>query len=87
MTCEVAPHHLFLCEENVGEIGEGRAQVRPMLGTQEDMEALWENLDVIDCFATDHGQRLDAFKFSKKINVNTCVTNSFVFVDRQRLTL
>ncbi|XP_017290416.1 CAD protein isoform X2 [Kryptolebias marmoratus] len=54
VTCEVAPHHLFLCEEDISEIGEGRAQVRPMLGTREDMEALWENLDVIDCFATDH---------------------------------
>uniref|UniRef100_A0A4W6DF73 Multifunctional protein CAD n=1 Tax=Lates calcarifer TaxID=8187 RepID=A0A4W6DF73_LATCA len=54
VTCEVAPHHLFLCEENVSEIGDGRAQVRPMLGTREDMEALWENLDIIDCFATDH---------------------------------
>lgn len=56
VTCEVAPHHLFLCEENVPQIGDGRAQVRPMLGTNEDMEALWENLDIIDCFATDHGQ-------------------------------
>ncbi|KAL2082486.1 hypothetical protein ACEWY4_022304 [Coilia grayii] len=54
VTCEVAPHHLFLCEEHVGAIGEGRAQVRPMLGCREDMEALWENLDIIDCFATDH---------------------------------
>uniref|UniRef100_UPI003AAE4603 multifunctional protein CAD isoform X3 n=1 Tax=Centroberyx gerrardi TaxID=166262 RepID=UPI003AAE4603 len=54
VTCEVAPHHLFLCEDNVAEIGDGRAQVRPMLGTREDMEALWENLDIIDCFATDH---------------------------------
>ncbi|XP_026855840.2 CAD protein isoform X3 [Electrophorus electricus] len=54
VTCEVAPHHLFLCEDNVPVIGEGRAQVRPMLGTREDMEALWENLDIIDCFATDH---------------------------------
>lgn len=27
-----------------------------MLGTREDMEALWENLDIIDCFATDHGK-------------------------------
>lgn len=56
VTCEVAPHHLFLCEDNVVEIGNGRAQVRPMLGSREDMEALWENLDIIDCFATDHGQ-------------------------------
>uniref|UniRef100_A0A668VLB0 Multifunctional protein CAD n=1 Tax=Oreochromis aureus TaxID=47969 RepID=A0A668VLB0_OREAU len=54
VTCEVAPHHLFLCEDNVAQIGDGRAQVRPMLGTREDMEALWENLDIIDCFATDH---------------------------------
>ncbi|TWW68503.1 CAD protein [Takifugu flavidus] len=54
VTCEVAPHHLFLCEDNVVEIGNGRAQVRPMLGSREDMEALWENLDIIDCFATDH---------------------------------
>uniref|UniRef100_A0AAQ6ADD8 Multifunctional protein CAD n=1 Tax=Amphiprion ocellaris TaxID=80972 RepID=A0AAQ6ADD8_AMPOC len=54
VTCEAAPHHLFLCEENVPDIGDGRAQVRPMLGTREDMEALWENLDIIDCFATDH---------------------------------
>ncbi|KAK2855926.1 hypothetical protein Q5P01_004661 [Channa striata] len=54
VTCEVAPHHLFLCEDNLPDIGDGRAQVRPMLGTREDMEALWENLDIIDCFATDH---------------------------------
>ncbi|XP_023285846.1 CAD protein [Seriola lalandi dorsalis] len=54
VTCEVAPHHLFLCEDNLSDIGNGRAQVRPMLGTREDMEALWENMDIIDCFATDH---------------------------------
>ena len=32
----------------------GRAEVRPRLATQKDVDALWENLDVIDCFATDH---------------------------------
>jgi carbamoyl-phosphate synthase/aspartate carbamoyltransferase/dihydroorotase len=32
----------------------GRSEVRPRLATQEDVDALWENLDVIDCFATDH---------------------------------
>lgn len=57
VTCEVAPHHLFLCEDNMADIGgEGWAQVRPMLGSRTDMEALWEHLDIIDCFATDHGQ-------------------------------
>ena len=34
--------------------GEGRMEVRPRLATQKDVDALWENLDVIDCFATDH---------------------------------
>ena len=29
-------------------------EVRPRLATQEDVDALWDNLDVIDCFATDH---------------------------------
>lgn len=56
VTCEVAPHHLFLCRADLGRLGEGRAAVRPALGTQQDVEALWENMDTIDCFATDHGE-------------------------------
>ena len=28
--------------------------MRPILATPEDQHALWENLHVIDCFATDH---------------------------------
>ena len=28
--------------------------MRPRLATKEDVEALWQNLNVIDCFATDH---------------------------------
>nr|XP_032828845.1 CAD protein isoform X2 [Petromyzon marinus] len=54
VTCEVAPHHLFLCQDDLEVIGQGRGQVRPELSTREDMEALWENMDIIDCFATDH---------------------------------
>jgi carbamoyl-phosphate synthase/aspartate carbamoyltransferase/dihydroorotase len=34
--------------------GEGRREVRPRLASKEDVEALWQNMDVIDCFATDH---------------------------------
>jgi carbamoyl-phosphate synthase/aspartate carbamoyltransferase/dihydroorotase len=39
-----------------GDGGEvrGRSEVRPRLATQKDVDALWANLDVIDCFATDH---------------------------------
>ncbi|NXF40404.1 PYR1 protein, partial [Nyctibius bracteatus] len=58
VTCEVAPHHLFLCQDDLGRLGEGRAAVRPALGTRRDVEALWDNMDTIDCFATDHGEPL-----------------------------
>ncbi|NWW40468.1 PYR1 protein, partial [Panurus biarmicus] len=54
VTCEVAPHHLFLSQDDLGRLGKGRASVRPELGTRQDVEALWENMDIIDCFATDH---------------------------------
>ena len=54
VTCEVTPHHLFLNETDRAWIGEGRAEVRPHLASVEDQQALWDNLDVIDCFATDH---------------------------------
>ncbi|HEX6270816.1 MAG TPA: amidohydrolase family protein [Anaerolineales bacterium] len=65
VTCEVCPHHLFLTAPSLSEVEErplttgsdirwGRSEVRPHLATQSDVDALWENLDVIDCFATDH---------------------------------
>jgi dihydroorotase-like cyclic amidohydrolase len=55
VTCEVAPHHLFLTSQDIHPApSSGRGEVRPRLATPEDREALWENLDVIDCFASDH---------------------------------
>ena len=54
VTCEVAPHHLFLCQEDLANLPGGRGEVRPRLATRADQQALWDNLDVIDCFATDH---------------------------------
>ncbi|XP_039259066.2 multifunctional protein CAD-like [Styela clava] len=54
ITCEAAPHHLFLTEDDLDTIGHGRGRVCPSLGTKADQDALWENLDIIDCFATDH---------------------------------
>ena len=58
VTCEVTPHHLFLSEEDMPRLGEGRSQVRPDLTSKADQQALWENMDVIDCFATDHAPHL-----------------------------
>ncbi len=54
VTCEVTPHHMFLTEEDIPRIGAGRSEVRPRLATPADRQALWDNLAVIDCFATDH---------------------------------
>jgi carbamoyl-phosphate synthase/aspartate carbamoyltransferase/dihydroorotase len=54
VTCEVSPHHLFLTQEDVQALGSGRAEVRPRLASPADLQALWDNLPVIDCFATDH---------------------------------
>ncbi len=54
VTCEVTPHHLFLTEEDISRLGFGRSEVRPRLARPVDRDALWANLDVIDCFATDH---------------------------------
>lgn len=57
VTCEVCPHHLFLTKEDIPAISRGhpgRGEVRPRLATREDVDSLWTNMDIIDCFATDH---------------------------------
>jgi carbamoyl-phosphate synthase / aspartate carbamoyltransferase / dihydroorotase len=57
-----------LNSENLGEgqgggllLG-GRAEVRPRLSTKADVDALWDNLAFIDCFATDHAPHTPAEK-------------------------
>lgn len=64
VTCEATPHHLFLTCEDAPRLGERRSQVRPSLGSPADRQALWENLEVIDCFATDHAPHTLAEKDS-----------------------
>ncbi len=79
VTCEVCPHHLFLTAPSsvspvngggvspppfTGGAGGGRSEVRPRLATQADVDALWQNLDVIDVFATDHAPHTLAEKDS-----------------------
>lgn len=59
VTCEVTPHHLFLTKN---DLRGGRREVRPQLGTQADVDGLWANLDVVDCFATDHAPHTAAEK-------------------------
>jgi carbamoyl-phosphate synthase/aspartate carbamoyltransferase/dihydroorotase len=58
VTCEVSPQHLFLSQADIagqgGRLPFARAEVRPRLASLADQQALWENLEVVDCFATDH---------------------------------
>lgn len=53
VTCEVAPHHLYLTEDDVRRLG-GFGIMKPPLGRSYDVDALWANLDVVDMIATDH---------------------------------
>lgn len=54
VTCEVAPHHLFLSQADLPRLG-ALGDMRPVLGTAADVAALWRHLaDTVDCIATDH---------------------------------
>jgi carbamoyl-phosphate synthase/aspartate carbamoyltransferase/dihydroorotase len=53
VTCEVTPHHLFLSEADARRLGP-LGDMRPTLGSETDRQALWDNLDVVDCIASDH---------------------------------
>uniref|UniRef100_A0A6G1SGQ4 CAD protein n=2 Tax=Aceria tosichella TaxID=561515 RepID=A0A6G1SGQ4_9ACAR len=67
VTCEVAPHHLFLSSTDCQDkalVGPKRGTVKPPLMSARDQDALWENIDVIDCFATDHAPHLIEEKLS-----------------------
>ncbi len=53
VTCEVTPHHLYLTEEDARRLGP-LGYMRPALGSAADRAALWANLDIVDCVASDH---------------------------------
>lgn len=53
ISCEVSCHHLFLNQADAKRLGP-YGMMRPPLSTEEDRQALWDNLDVIDMIASDH---------------------------------
>lgn len=61
LTCEVTPHHLFLTEADARRLGPFGA-MKPALAAAADVAALWANLDVVDCIATDHAPHTRAEK-------------------------
>lgn len=52
ISSDVTPHHLLLTDEYLKSGGLGI--VKPPLSTAKDQEFLWENIDKVDCIATDH---------------------------------
>lgn len=57
VTCDVTPHHLVFCEEDVMASGyDGYFKVNPPLRSEADREALWAGLadGTVDAVATDH---------------------------------
>ncbi len=102
VTCEVCPHHLFLtkssrAERSASEVEagvrvNGRSEVRPRLATQQDVDALWTNMDVIDCFATDHAPHTVEEKDSDNPppgfpGLETLLPLLLTAVDNRRLTM
>ena len=53
ITCGVCPHHLFLNEKDEKRLGV-YGKMLPSLKPQEDQDYLWENLQYIDIFESDH---------------------------------
>ncbi len=53
VTCGVCPHHLFLTEADVSELN-AYGKMLPSLKSKADQDFLWENLDYIDIFESDH---------------------------------
>ena len=53
VTCGVCAHHLFLSENDLDKIGV-YGDMLPSLKTLEDQKYLWDNLDYIDIFESDH---------------------------------
>ena len=67
VTCEVTPHHLFLTEADAARLGP-LGDMRPLLGTADDVAALWEHLDeTVDCIATDHAPHTLVEKRSDRV--------------------
>jgi carbamoyl-phosphate synthase/aspartate carbamoyltransferase/dihydroorotase len=64
VTCEVAPHHLFLTKADADRLGPW-GDMRPRLSTQADVDALWAHINTtVDCIATDHAPHTRAEKQS-----------------------
>ncbi len=65
VTCEVAPHHLFLTTDDYKTLG-AFGKMNPPLRSAEHRDALWAGIEdgTVDCIATDHAPHTIAEKES-----------------------
>jgi dihydroorotase-like cyclic amidohydrolase len=61
VTCGVCPHHLFLTTDDLDRLGV-YGDMLPSLKTKQDQQYLWEHLDDIDIFESDHAPHTKAEK-------------------------
>lgn len=63
ITCEVSPHHLTLCDEDI-DLEDANYKMNPPLSSKRDVEALINGLKdgTIDCIATDHAPHTEEEK-------------------------
>ncbi len=56
VSCEVTPHHLFLCDEDITDAYNTNLKMNPPLRKRSDMEAMVAGIldGSIDCLVTDH---------------------------------
>ena len=61
VTCEVTPHHLFLCEDDLDDTYNTNLKMNPPLRPASDRDALVKGLvdGSIDCVVTDHAPHAD----------------------------
>lgn len=92
VTCEVTPHHLFMDVTDRERLGM-LADMRPVLGTPDDVAALWAHIhDTVDCLATDHAPHTLAEKQSDNpppgvAGLETSLVLLLTAVAENRLTL
>lgn len=92
VTCEVAPHHLFMDVSHYEKMGVW-AMMRPELGSLDDVAAMWEHINTtIDCIATDHAPHTREEKLSETpppgiVGLETSLPLMLTAVDQGRITL
>jgi carbamoyl-phosphate synthase/aspartate carbamoyltransferase/dihydroorotase len=64
VTCETCPQYLLLSQEDLPNLDPILVDARPTIGTRQDRQALWDNLEFIDCIGSDHAPHTLAEKFS-----------------------